>query len=168
MSLFSNIIAPLIAGLFFLLYFVYFIIANPSRVSSYWYFIVFLVCMSIFSLGRPLQLILGPHPAPLIVVNVRVFLLCAVIAPVIILGSDLFNQRRKSGLEISVVSVGVLLGLTYVLFNTLGTKSSKVLFQFAGMTAYDNLTPERNPPFYGREVTIAVQVVTGALMFFSS
>ena len=48
MSLFSNIIAPLIAGLFFLLYFVYFIIANPSRVSSYWYFIVFLVCMSIF------------------------------------------------------------------------------------------------------------------------
>ena len=43
-----------------------------------------------------------------------------------------------------------------------------MLFQFAGITAFDNLTPERNPPFYGREVTIGVQVVTGALMFLSS
>jgi len=168
MSLFSNIIAPLVAGLFFLLYFVYFIIANPSRASSYWYFIVFLVGMSIFSLGRPLQLMLGPYPASLIIVNIRVFILCAVIAPVIILGSNLFNRRRVKGLERAIVSIGVLLGLTYVVFNTLGTKSSKVLFQFAGITAFDNLTPERSPPFYGREVTIGVQVVTGALMFLSS
>jgi len=168
MSLFSNIIAPLVAGLFFLLYFGYFIIANPARASSYWYFIVFLVGMSAFSLGRPLQLMLGPYPAPLIIVNIRVFILCAVIAPVSILGSNLFNRQRAKGLEASIVSIGVLLGLTYVLFNTLGTKSSKVLFHFAGITAFDNLTPERNPPFYGREVTIAVQVVTGALMFLSS
>ncbi|MDX9783598.1 MAG: helix-turn-helix domain-containing protein [Spirochaetia bacterium] len=168
MSLFSNIIAPVVAGLFFLLYFIYFIIANPSRLSSYWYFIVFLVCMSIFSLGRPLQLILGPYPAPLIVVNIRVFLLCGVIAPVTILGSDLFNRRKMEGLAVAVLSIGLLLGLTYVVFNTLGTKSSKTLFHFAGMTAYDNLTPERNPPFYGREVTIAVQVITGALMLLSS
>ena len=168
MLLFSNIIAPLVAGLFFLLYFGYFIIANPSKASSYWYFIVFLIGMSIFSLGRPLQLILGPYPASLIVVNIRVFILCAVIAPVSILGSDLFNRRKIEGLGAAIVSIGVLLGLTYVLFNTLGTKSSKVLFQFAGATAYDNLTPERNPPFYGREVTIGVQVVTGALMFLSS
>ncbi|PKL06829.1 MAG: hypothetical protein CVV53_02275 [Spirochaetae bacterium HGW-Spirochaetae-9] len=80
MSLFSNIIAPLVAGLFFLLYFGYFIIANPSRASSYWYFIVFLVGMSIFSLGRPLQLILG---------------------------SNLFNRRRAKGLETTIVSIGV-------------------------------------------------------------
>ncbi len=168
MPLFPNIIAPLVAGLFFLLYFGYFIIANPSRASSYWYFIVFLVGMSIFSLGRPLQLILGPYPASLIIVNIRVFILCAVIAPVSILGSNLFNRQRAKGMEAAIVSIGILLGLTYVVFNTLGTKSSKELFQFAGITAFDNLTPERNPPFYGREVTIGVQVVTGALMFLSS
>ena len=56
MQSFSNIIAPLVAGLYFLLYFVYFII-----------------------------------------VNIRVFILCAVIAPVIILGSNLFNRRRARG-----------------------------------------------------------------------
>ncbi|HEY9054303.1 MAG TPA: hypothetical protein VIO60_05735, partial [Rectinemataceae bacterium] len=163
--LFSNIVAPLIAGLFFILYFVYFVIANPTKASSYWYFMVFLVGMSIFSLGRPLQLLLGPYPLPLIVVNIRVFILCAGIAPVVILGSDLFSRRRRRGFEIAVVSAGVLLGLTYVVFNTLGTQASKDLFQFAGITARDNLTPEANPPFYGREVTISVQVITGFLMF---
>lgn len=164
----SNILAPLVAGLFFLLYFIYFIIANPSGTASYKYFVVFLVSMSAFILGRPLQLTLGPHPMPLIIVNIRVFILCAVIAPVIILASDLFTKRRRKDFEIAIVSVCTLLGLTYVVFNTLGTRSSKVLFEFAGIIARDNDTPSSMPPFYGREVTIGVQVVTGLLLLVFS
>jgi two-component system, response regulator YesN len=164
MLVFSNIIAPLIAGLFFLLFFIYFIIANPSKAESYRYFIIFLVAMSVFSLGRPFQLIIGPHPIPLIIVNVRVFILCAVIAPVIILASDVFNKRRRKGLQAAIISACVLLGVAYVAFNTLGTKSSKELFQFAGLSAYDNDTPSLQPPFYGREVTIAVQMIIGLIL----
>ncbi len=164
MALFSNIIAPMIAGLFFLLYFAYFIIANPSKSASYRYFIIFLIGISVFSLGRPLQLILGPHPLPLVIVNLRVFILCSVIAPVIILASDLVPGRRRRRFELLVLSVGVLLGLTYVVFNSLGTRSSAVLFHFAGIAARDNLTPSMLPPFYAREVTIGVQLVTGLLL----
>ncbi|HWP69215.1 MAG TPA: hypothetical protein VN437_07930, partial [Rectinemataceae bacterium] len=160
----SNILAPLVAGLFFLLYFIYFIIANPSRSSSYRYFVVFLISMSAFTLGRPLQLMLGPHPTPLIIVNIRVFILCSVIAPVIILASDLFTQQRRKTFQAAIVSFCVLLGLTYVVFNTLGTSSSKFLFGFAGLIAWDNETPSSLPPFYGREVTITVQVVIGFLL----
>ncbi|HWR12615.1 MAG TPA: helix-turn-helix domain-containing protein [Rectinemataceae bacterium] len=164
----SNIFAPLVAGLFFLLYFIYFIIANPSKAASYRYFVIFLISMSVFTLGRPFQLMLGPHPLPLIVVNIRVFILCAVIAPIIILASDLFAKRRKKTFQAIIVSVCVLLGLTYVVFNTLGTDESKVLFGFAGMIARDNHTPSGMAPFYGREVTIAVQVVIGLILLLFS
>jgi two-component system, response regulator YesN len=164
MQLFSNIIAPLIAGFFFLLCFVYFAIANPSMTASYRYFIAFLVAFGIFSLGRPLQLILGPHPIPLIIVNIRLFMLCAVIAPLIILASDVFSKRQHRKLEVAIISACVLLGGVYVVFNTLGTHASKELFRFAGIAAVDNDTPSLMPPFYGREVTIGVQVVIGLIL----
>jgi two-component system, response regulator YesN len=164
MSLFSNIIAPLIAGLFFLLYFIYFSIANPSKATSYKYFVVYLVGIGLFSLGRPLQLILGPHPMPLIIVNIRMIVLCGVISPVIILASDLFNRKRRKNFQAIIISFCALLGFIYVIFNTLGTHESRVLFHFAGITAQDNFTPNMQGPFYGREVTIVVQVVTGLLL----
>jgi two-component system, response regulator YesN len=165
---FSNIIAPLIAGLFFLLYFLYFIIANPSKAASYRYFIIFLIGISVFSIGRPLQISLGPHPLPLLIVNIRMLILCSIIVPVIILASDLFTKRRGKRFQVAIMSVCALLGLTYVVFNTLGTSSSKVLFHFAGITVQDNYTPAMQPPFYGREVTIWVQIVTGLLLLVFS
>jgi two-component system, response regulator YesN len=168
MPIFSNLLAPLISGIFFLLYFIYFAIANPSKTASYKYFVVFLISLSAFSLGRPLQLILGPHPIPLIIVNIRVFLLCSVISPVIILASDLFTKQRRKSFEAAIVSVCALLGLTYVVFNVLGTKSSRILFHFSGIAVQDNLTPSMLPPFFGREVTIGVQVLTGLLLMFFS
>jgi two-component system response regulator YesN len=164
MQVFSNIVAPLIAGLFFLLYFIYFVITNPSKAAGFRYFIIFLIAISIFSLGRPVQLLTGPHPLPLIIVNIRVFILCAIIAPVIILASDLFNTRRRRRFEVVIISICVLLGLTYVVFNTLGTKSSREIFQFAGITAMDNDTPSGKAPFYGREVTIGVQIAIGLIL----
>jgi two-component system response regulator YesN len=164
MSVFSNMIAPLIAGTFFFLYFVFFSIANPSKAASYRYFVVFLVGISVFSFGRPLQLVLGPHPMPLVVVNARMLLLCGVIAPVIILASDLFANARRKRLQSLIIVACALLGVVYTVFNTLGTKESRVLFRFAGIAAHDNFTPSMQAPFFGREVTIAVQVVTGLLL----
>ncbi len=166
--MFANILAPIISGLFFLLYFIYFVIANPSRAASYRYFVVFLVCISIFSLGRPLQLLLGPHPIPLIIVNIRIFLLCSIISPVVIMASDLFSRHRRKHLEAVIIFFCALLGLTYAVFNTLGTKASKVLFQLSDILVQDNYTPSMQPPFYGREVTIGVQVVTGLLLMVFS
>jgi two-component system response regulator YesN len=168
MQIFSNVLAPLISGVFFLIYFIYFAIANPSKAASYRFFVVILVSLSAFSLGRPLQLLLGPHPIPLIIVNLRVFLLCAVIAPAILLASDLFNKKRRRGFERATIAAGALLGTVYVVFNTLGTRASRELFDVFGGVARDNLTPSLQPPFYGREVTIGVQVVTGLLLVSAS
>lgn len=167
--IFSNLVAPLVTGLFFCICFMYFIIASPSKAPSFKYFVVFLISFGVFSFGRPLQLVLGEHPVPLIIVNLRVFILCAVTSPTIILAADIFNEReRRHGAAIIIVPCAML-GLTYVVFNTLGTKASYLLFEFGGIAAHDNLTPSMLPPFYGREVTIGVQIVTGMmLLLFSS
>lgn len=161
--LFSNIIAPLVAGLFFCVCFIYFVIASPSKSASFKYFVVFLISFAFFSFGRTLQLVSGPYPLPLVIVNARVFILCAVISPSIILAADVFNEEGRRLAAARVVVPCVLLGVTYCAFNTLGTTGSYILFDFGGFVAYDNLTPSGRPPFFGREVTIAVQCVTGAL-----
>jgi two-component system, response regulator YesN len=165
---FFNLFVPLIAGAFFLLYFVYFVIANPSNATSYRYFIVFLIGFSIFIMGRALQVTAGPHPLPLIVVNVRVFILCAIVSPVSMLTANAYRNKKIRYKEILIICVCVALGLVYVVFNTLGTKGSVVLYGDNGLTIYENLTPSLDPPLYAREVTLAVQVMTGALLVFFS
>lgn len=162
--IFSNLFIPVITGLFFLLYFVYFIIANPSKAVSYKLFVVFLISFSIFLFGRTLQLVLGPHPLPLIIVNIRVFILCAVISPVSILTANIFNKKKDKYKEQIIIYICIILGITYVLFNTLGTKASYEFYKFPNFTLYDNFTPSMFYPYYGREVTIVVQVITGALL----
>ncbi len=166
--LFSNLILPLISSMFFLFFFVYFVFAHPSKALSYRLFVVFLIAFSLFLIGRPLQLLLGAHPLPLLVVNIRVFILCSVLTPVIILMAWTYHKRlsRREGFLVFLACLP--LGLTYDVFNTLGTKASYVLFEAAGFVAHENLTPSIQPPFYGREVTIGVQVITGLILFLFS
>src|SRR5512138_493598 len=111
-TIFSNIFIPLIAGMFFFLYFLYFIIANPSQKTSYRYFVIFLISFSIFLVGRSLQTFIGPHPLPLIIVNIRIFFLCSVILPVVILTENVFKRRTVRYKEIIKIGICVFLGLT--------------------------------------------------------
>jgi hypothetical protein len=68
-------------GAFSVICFIYFIVATPSNAPLYRHFVVFLISFGILSFGRPLQLVPRALPVPLIVVNLRVFIRCAVIAP---------------------------------------------------------------------------------------
>jgi two-component system, response regulator YesN len=165
---FSNVVAPLVTGLFFVLCFTYFVVASPSKAPSFRHFVVFLISFGLFSFGRPLQLLLGAHPIPLIVVNIRVFILCAVIAPAILRAADVFSNQQSTRASRLIVLPCILLGLTYGVFNTLGTHDSYVLFEIGTFIAYDNLTPSHLAPFFGREVTIGVQCVTGMLLLLIS
>lgn len=168
--LLSNLIIPIVTGQIFLLYFVYFLISYPAKTASYRYFMFFLIGFSLFNFGRPLQLLLGAYPWPLIIVNIRVLILCTVVSPSIMLAANVF---RKTGQyfqkrDIFILSISILLGLTYVTFNTLGTKDSYLMLNVADILIQDNLTPSMNPPFFGREVTIAVQIIIGLIMLFFS
>jgi len=167
-TIFFNLFVPLIAGLFFLLYFIYFILANPSHAPSYRFFIIFLIGFSIFIMGRTLQVIIGPYPLPLVIVNVRMFILCSVVAPVVMLTDNIFTRKKIRRRQIVLIGTCALLGLTYVVFNTLGTRGSSILYSENGLTIFDNLTPSMLPPYYSREVTLAVQACIGIMLVLFS
>lgn len=166
--IFSNLIIPLISGLFLFFYFVYFVFAHPSKALSFRLLVVFLIAFSAFLFGRPLQLLIAPHPFPLIIVNIRVFILCSVLAPLLILTVRSFNRTVPVAEFLLVFGACLPLGIAYAAFNTLGTTGSYVLFNIAGITAYENLTPSGIGPWYGREVTIAVQTFTGVILLVFS
>lgn len=168
MNLYFNILFPLVTGGFSLLYFVHFVLTNPSRAVSYRFFVIFLVGFSIFMIGRPLQLLAGPHPLPLIIVNIRVFILCTIVAPLAMLTSNIFKRGSLHRREYTLYTVCALLGLIYVIFNTLGTKASYTVAAGNWLTVHDNLTPSGQAPFYPREVTLAVQILIGGMLVFFS
>jgi two-component system response regulator YesN len=161
---FFNLVIPLLAGLFFLLYFLYFMMANPRKTKATRNFVIFLSSFGLFLMGRAVQVAAGPHPLPLIIVNIRVFLLCAVVLPVAMRTASSYERKapRKRDKAINVASI--MLGVIYVAFNSLGTAESRVIYEGAGIVLRDNLTPSMLPPFYAREVTLAVQVVVGFLL----
>ncbi len=164
----GNIVVPLISGLFFLLLFLYFTLVKPTAVSTHKYFALYLISFSIFVVGRPLQLLLGPHPLPLIICNFRFFLLCSVCAPAALLTTGTFTKSKDRGKKFSLFFFGSLLGGIYIIFNTLGTPNSYEFLRIGGIIAYDNLTPNLVAPCYGREITLLVQLIVGFGLAVSS
>ena len=168
LQIISNIIVPSIAGLFFFIYFIYFVIVNQSRAVSFFYFIIFLISFSLFLLGRPLQLLLGQHPVQLITVNIRMVIFCFFSITSITAATNLFSNKNSFRSQVIIFGLGAFLGIVYVVFNTLGTTGSIPIFEWGGTTAYETLTPTGRAPFYGREITIAVQVTIGFLLLSTS
>ncbi|MBN2627636.1 MAG: helix-turn-helix domain-containing protein [Spirochaetales bacterium] len=164
----SDTLIPSIAGLFFFVYFLYFVMINQPRTASFVHFIIFLVSFSLFLVGRPLQLLLGQYPVQLIIVNIRMTVLFAFSITSITVASNLFTDRKHKPRNGLIYGIGLAAAVIYVVFNTLGTIGSKPIFQWGGLMGYDNLTPDRMPPFYGREVTITTQVAIGILLLINS
>lgn len=164
----SNIIVPAITGLFCFIYFVYFVTVFHSKAPSFVYFVAFLLSFSLFILGRPLQLLLGKYPMPLIIVNIRMFIFCTVTITTITIASAYFSDQSAAHYNTRIFLIGFFFAFVYILFNTLGTKDSYPVFSWGDTVAYDGYTPTKNPPFYGREVTIAVQVLIGLLLVANS
>ena len=84
------------------------------------------------------------------------------------MASNLFTERKRKPAKAAIYGIGLVAAVTYVVFNTLGTSGSKLLFQWGGLRGFDNLTPDRMAPFFGREVTIGVQVIIGVLLLANS
>lgn len=163
----SNVAIPVMSSLVFSVCLVYFLLSNVHHSASLKFLRVFLFSFTAFLLGRPLQVLLGPYPLPLIIVNLRVFLLGGIIAPLVIFMSNFF-RRRKSLLMVELVLLCVSLSVLYSVFNTLGTRDSVVLFEVVGVRGYENATPFGMAPYYGREFALYAQISIGALLLYVS
>jgi len=140
-----NILIPIAAGL------VYFVMAAEiNRVSKIrkimfgelGYRLVFnaFLMLGIYFVTRPLQNILGPHPWPMIINDLRQFFLMAVIAPGVLVGILHWVPSEKGTPKSTVVAayaIGALIAVIFILINSMAIDGSKVLTTFDGMTIYD-------------------------------
>jgi hypothetical protein len=146
-SIFLNVAVPVLAGL------VYFALARyvkhigPMRTlvtgkltydGAYWGFLL----LGFYLATRPLQILLGPHPLPLIVNNIREFMMIGLFGPAVtvammslVLGSSNIPKVFIRGL----FGGGLVLATLFVIVNTKAIGGSEMIFMVGNWPAYDGV-----------------------------
>jgi two-component system response regulator YesN len=98
--------------------------------------------LGVYLASRPLQILLGPHPMPLIINNIREFLMIGFFGPAItaamlslVIGSA--NVPKK--LVRFLFGFGGVLGFVFVVTNVKAIGGSEMLFQVGSLRAYDGV-----------------------------
>lgn len=170
LEIFGNILIPILSAFFLFSFFLYFAFIEESKSVSTKYFTVFLISFCLFLFGRPLQILSGPHPVPLIINNVRSFIFSAITMPMVILAdfSRLGKDKGQKSRFWPLTILGIILGAVYCIFNSLTTTGSEVIFTIGNFSVLDSMTPNFAPPFYGREVTNGVYLILAIILFIDS
>jgi hypothetical protein len=142
---FENLIMPVIAGVTYFLLAKYIAYIAPLRKlvtgditykGAYWGFIFF----GIFLLTRPLQISLGPHPAPLIVNNIREFVMIGLFTPAVFVGMTSFAlgfEKIKKRTVVFVFALGIALAIYFAVVNFRAIGGSLEIFRIGGYSFYD-------------------------------
>ena len=168
LEIFGNILIPALSGIFLFIYFLYFVFIEESKSLPTKFFIVFLISFGFFLFGRPIQILSGPHPVPLIINNIRSFVFSAVTIPMVILADFSQPEKNRKSQAWFLIFIGSFLGALYCLFNTLTTTGSGIIFKIGSVNVYDSITPGKTAPFYGREVTLGVYLILATFLFIDS
>ena len=94
----------------------------------------------IYFITRPLQNIMGPHPWPMIINSARQFFLMAVIAPSILVA--IFHwvptpSGAPKSSTFAAYTIGILMGIIFVLINSLAATGSKIIYSWGMINMYD-------------------------------
>ncbi|MDR1941663.1 MAG: hypothetical protein LBQ47_04995 [Endomicrobium sp.] len=98
------------------------------------------IMFGIYFITRPLQNFLGPHPMPLIINCIRQFFLMAVIAPSILVAIFHWVPTPSGAPKSSTFAAyvtGFLIGIIFVLTNTLAVSGSKLIYSWGIINMYD-------------------------------
>ena len=95
-----------------------------------------------YLITRPVQILLGPYPIPLVINEVREFSMMALFGPAVFVammslcfGGEGIPRRLIAGL----FGLGMLLGLIFVALNARAIGGAEVIFHIGGYPAYDGL-----------------------------
>ncbi len=168
LEIFGNILIPALTGIILLIYVLYFVLIEESKDNSIRYFTVFLISFGLFLIGRPVQILSGGHPAPVIINNIRSFIFSSITIPMVILADFSRPAKNRRSLFWPLIITGILIGIVYSIFNTVTTTGAEVIFTIGNLNVYDSVTPSRSDPYYGREVTIAIYLVLATILFLDS
>lgn len=162
----ANIALPLCAGLTFFALARYAYLIAPLRTlvtgettykGAAWGFAFF----GAYLITRPLQVLLGPYPMPLVINEVREFCMMGLFAPAVFVammslcfGSDRIPRRFVA----AVFGVGGSLGLLFVILNAYAIGGTEVIFHIGSYPAYDGVW-FKNPDPRGRALMSILFVV---------
>jgi len=143
----ANIALPICAGVTFFALAKYSNHIAPMRIlvtgektykGAAWGFAFF----GAYLITRPLQILLGPHPMPLVINCVREFCMMGLFAPAVFVammslcfGSDRIPRKLTYG----IFGLGILLGLVFVALNARAISGSEPIFRLGNFTAYDGV-----------------------------
>ncbi len=170
-SFLTNVICPLLSGiplLVFALYFFY-LGQGPFRAGGRVpLFPVFLLTFGLFILGRPVQLLVGPHPWPAVVNCLRFGLFGGICGPLLLYQARTLTRAQKGrpGLR-PLLALGGGLAAVYTIAMAVGTGpgDTTLVFEFGPLKAYDITPRSWTPPLFVREITMLCQLIAG-LGFF--
>jgi len=140
-----NIFIPICAGLIFfaLARFVRYI--GPIRqftAGKQTYDIAYrgFIAFGLYLATRPLQILLGPHPMPLIINNIREFFMIGIFGPSIFLaiyGLGFGGENIKNWMKISAYVFCLVLASVFVIVNIYAIGGSEEIFRIGNYIAYD-------------------------------
>lgn len=151
---FLNVVIPLLAGLLFFAMAKYVKQIAPLRTLvtgalTYKGAFVGFLFFGIYLASRPLQILIGPHPWPLIINNMREFCMIGIFGPAVfvaitslVFGAE--NVPRK--LVIIMFSLGCILGVVFMVANVFGIGGSELIFKIGKIGAYDGLWFKNHNP----------------------
>jgi len=163
----ANVICPLLSGIPLLCFAFYFFYAGQGLfVPRARLFPIFLLAFSVYVLGRPLQLLLGPHPWPTIVNCIRVTVLSAICCPLVLHEARALcgAKGHRARLRPLLLVGGVLAGL-YSIAMIAGPGETPLLFELGTLKAHDIVPYRLTPPLFARETTVVIHAASG-LGFF--
>jgi hypothetical protein len=154
-----NVALPICAGLTYFALARYSIHIAPMRTlvtgemtykGAAWGFAFF----GAYLITRPVQILMGPFPMPLVVNEVREFCMMALFGPAVFVammslcfGSDRVPRKLVAG----IFSLGMILGFVFVVLNAKAMGGTEEIFRIGNYPAYDGLW-FKNPDPRGREL----------------
>ncbi|MFH1239467.1 MAG: hypothetical protein V1653_05060 [bacterium] len=141
----ANIVVPILCGIIYFLLAKHIAYIAPLRKIvtgdktykwAYWGFIFF----GVFLMTRPLQILLGPHPMPLIINNIREFFMLGLFTPAVFLGLASFSLGYKKidkRLVKTVFSLCFFLAVTFMVVNIFAIGGSMEIFKMGNYLVYD-------------------------------
>ncbi len=146
-QIFFNVAVPVLAGL------VYFMLARyvkhigPMRTlvtgkltydGAYWGFLI----LGAYLATRPFQILLGPHPAPLIVNSIREFVMMGFFGPAVTVAmlSLVLGSANVPKILVRVLfGTGLVLATLFVLINRKAIGGSEVIFVIGNVQVHDGV-----------------------------
>jgi hypothetical protein len=162
--IFSNLALPIIAGVVFFGLARYVVLIAPMRTlmtgeqtyrGAAWGFAFF----GAYLITRPVQILLGPHPMPLVINSVREYCMMGLFAPAVFLAmmSLCFGEIPKR-LIVSIFGLANVLALAFLVLNARAIGGSEVIFNIGSYAAHDGLW-FKNPDPHGQSLMTILFVI---------